>query len=366
VGEPLPLRQWFPANHRALSDFIAHFGRAAGVAVFDWDNTCIFNDIGDATFRRQLGQLALALTPTELDALLPGEVAGVTTLCTGASMAALGADIRAAYTVLWPHIRAGNPKAGLETPAHHDFRAKVGHLYEGLVSTPGIGAVYAYRWLTRLWGGFTPEQVRALAADTVRAAGDEPVGHGSWQAATGGAAGKVAFSFRTHVQPHPEIFDLMRALEGAGIAVYVVTASLEDVVRGAAATWAAPVASERIFGMRLATRSPRLAPEPAPDYPVTYRAGKVEVIQRFLPSAPILVAGDHNTDYEMLTGFPETRMRLVINRNGSGDIRSLYGAALAPAGPGPVTLLQGRDENRGAFRPGRETIPAGAAEPVAL
>jgi hypothetical protein len=148
--------------------------------------------------------------------------------------------------------------------------------------------------------------------------------------------------------------------------VFVITASLEPIVQGAAAVWRAPVDSPRIFGMRLATDGDTLLPEPAPHYPITYRGGKVEAIERFLPGKPVLVAGDHNTDYEMLTAFPQTRIRLVINRNVSGDIRRLYDAARQDPGDGPRTLLQGRDENRASFRPAQETVPAGASMPVAL
>jgi hypothetical protein len=70
----------------------------------------------------------------------------------------------------------------------------------------------------------------------------------------------------------------------------------------------------------------------------------------------------------MLTAFDSLQMRLVINRNKKGEIRKLYEDALKPADVAkrPRTLLQGRDENTGAFRAGMETMPLGKTEPTAL
>ena len=97
-----------------------------------------------------------------------------------------------------------------------------------------------------------------------------------------------------------------------------------------------------------------------PQWPVTYRSGKVDVIKRELPAAPLLVAGDSNTDFEMLTHFDETVLRLIINRNKSGDIKTLYDQDLQQ------NLLQGRDENHCRFRPARETVQLGKTQPTSL
>jgi len=82
----------------------------------------------------------------------------------------------------------------------------------------------------------------------------------------------------------------------------------------------------------------------------------------------LLVAGDALTDYEMLVGFPATEVRLVINRNKGGLLAGLYAEALAVDTSASTaakvrTLLQGRDENRCAFRPSRATVPFGATGP---
>jgi hypothetical protein len=43
---------WNQRNYEALNDFLAGV-RPGDIAVFDWDNTCICGDIGDAIFRFQ-------------------------------------------------------------------------------------------------------------------------------------------------------------------------------------------------------------------------------------------------------------------------------------------------------------------------
>ena len=85
------------------------------------------------------------------------------------------------------------------------------------------------------------------------------------------------------------------------------------------------------------------------DYPHTYRPGKQEIIERFICAAPVLVGGDSDTDFEMLTGSAATELRLVINRNvRTGDLPSIL--------DDERTLVQGRDEPAGRFRAARETI----------
>lgn len=361
---------WLPANRAMLADAIAAWaGRAPQAAVFDWDNTCIFNDIGDATFRYQLERLAFRLQPAELADLLPRQIGAIDTLVGGLDLLALRADILRAYTALWPLIQSGKLIEARRQHAYFDLRAKLGHMYQALDRTPGVGAQFTYPWLACLFSGFSPEEIHVFAVRAWVFASRELVGAAAWHSATPGDAGFLDYSFRTHVAPHPEIAELMEALQAAKVDIYVVSASLQAVVEGAVRYLQFPVPAENVFGMRVeeaggALTHRRMDPE---QYPVTYRAGKVELINKFLPRAPVLVAGDANTDYEMLTAFTETEVRLVINRNGAGDIRRLYDLALGDATSSPPrTLLQGRDENVGAFRPSHETVALGAIAPTPL
>lgn len=409
MSDALVPRNWVPSNHDALTKLIADPHSAAGAAVFDWDNTCIFNDVGDATFRWQLDQLLFRLPPDAMHHMLVDRIGTVTQLGTGVALAHFASDIRTAYAALWPSIKLGQAHAVRHTPAHFDFRAKLGALYHQMVQTPDIGAAFAYSWLTQWYGGFTAAEVQELARNAAQAAHREPIGEATWQAASPGRTGLQTWTHRTHVAPHPEMRDLFSALGRAHIPTWVVTASYEPIVHAVAALWHYPIPPTQILGMRLQHSAQGTAlPYPAQHYPATYRQGKVDVIERFVGAPPILVAGDAMTDYEMLTYHPAS-CRLVINRNSQApELKALYAlgqapnAALAPdleasdaaraqghasgesdtdvrragapqlgeaAGPTPFAgqvLLQGRDENTAAFVPTAATTALRASAPSLL
>lgn len=361
-GVQLSEHHWYPENRERLNALLEEVAatdfEAPVTAVFDWDNTSIFHDIGESTFRYQLDQLAFRLSPEALEAHLPSAIGEVVEV-EGVSLAGVKADIVAAYRVLWPSIESGAAESVLGTPEHLDFRAKLAWLYVSLTDSEVVGATYSYPWLTGLLAGYRPEEVQGLAREAVRYARAESVEKVTWTSASAGEAGELSFVFKSGLCPQPEMMELMEALEAVGVEVFVVTASLEQIVEGAAAELGYPVGEEDIFGMRLTPDAEGvLTREMLAGYPITYRPGKVEVIEQHLPGRPLVVAGDSNTDFEMLTGFEETRLRIVINRNKSGDIRGIYGD--------PATLLQGRDENQCRFQPLRETTPVGKNAPAAL
>ena len=366
---------WAPQNREALEAFIAEVSRhdyeVRPTAVFDWDNTCVFNDVGYATLRYQLDRLVFRLTPETLGELLPAEVDGQRELTGGGvQLADARADILDAFRELWPHIQSGDLDAARALPAHRDFRAKVGWFYTQLRATEGIGATYSLPWLIGWLSGYDDDEIGEIVSAGLALAVAEPIGRATWTSATPGRIGQREFTFGTGVRPQQEMRELMTVLQEIGVRTIVVSASGELVVEEAARYFDFPIAPDDIFGIRLVVEEGRVTlRRPAADvYPVTYRQGKVDVIRTNALGDPIFVAGDADTDFEMLTSFSGTAIRLVINRNKFDDeIGALYRAARTPAADdGPVTLLQGRDENEGAFRPHQETIPLGSSEPTPL
>jgi phosphoserine phosphatase len=338
-------------------------GACAGeAAVFDWDNTCIFNDIGDATFRWQLDHLALALTPETLAQLLPERLGAITHLHSGIALADFKRDIQEAHRTLWPALSQGHSRTMRGSAAHRDLRAKVGALYEQMLQTPEIGAAYAYGWLARWYGGLKPAAVHQLADQAARAGQAEPIGMQTWHAASSGRTGLQTYTFRTYVSPHAEMHDLFAALGACGVPVWVVTASYAPVVQAAAALWQYAVPQDQIVGMRLQLDADGIAlPQLAPDHPQTYAAGKVTAIAQAVQATPILVAGDAMTDYAMLTHSPKS-CRLVVHRHtAAAELQALQAQGLAEADrddfAGGRVLLQGRDENTGQFIASVHTRP---------
>lgn len=347
---------WYPRNREALKEHLARWRARARrgerlTATFDFDNTCIFHDVGEALMRYQLERMAFRLRPEELARLLPEEARGVRELSCGRALRDVRADLLESYA----RIAARSERLSDEPPApcedHRDFAVRMAWLYGALEHEPGIGAGVAYPFLVRWVAGFSPEEVRALARDAVTKAGRERPGLVEWQ--TAGAekrSGPVSVRFRTALFPHEEIRDLMRALGEAGVEVYVVSASEQHLVEGALEALSYPVPRERVYGTRLVPDGGRLSAELLEEsrYPITWRRGKQEVIERFLPAPPVLVAGDSDTDFEMLTAFDETELRILINRHQPGEIESLHDEER--------TLVQGRDEPKGCFHPARESV----------
>jgi phosphoserine phosphatase len=285
--------------------------------------------------RLQLDQLAFELSPEELRSLVPDEIDGVRELADGTPLKAARDDAVDA----------------LAARDHAAFRAKLAWLYAELDETEGIGAAFAYPFLCRWVAGHTPTEVRALAAEAMRVARDEPFGQGTWTSPAGGRIGARTASFETGIAPQVEMVDLYRALIAAGVEVHIVSASQQYVVEGARAALGYPEEGVQVWGMRLVEEEGRLTSRmrDAADYPVTWRAGKRTLIERHIGCAPVLVGGDSDTDFEMMTGFEETEIRLLINRNPSPDT-SVH-ALLEDE----RTLVQGRDEPAGRFHAARET-----------
>lgn len=343
----LPQAAWYPPNHRQLSRWLARDRGSLACAVFDWDNTCIFNDIGDAAYVHQLDRLCLALAPDAFIAL--GD--GLTGIQGSAAHQALWRDCIAAYRALWPFIAAGRGEQAQGSLAHRDFRAKMGVLYTAVAHAPRVtpgDAAGAYATLAELWRNVPAHTVRAHVHDVLAHHARLPMGYATWRSATAGDSGQATFQFATGLAAYDEMRDLMHALRLAGVTPYVISASTQPVVQAAAAWLRFPVQPEHIFGLRPAgTRGPH------GPYPVTYRAGKVAVIRDYLPSEPVLVAGDALTDLEMLTGFAATQVRLLVHRPSQADhLAALYAQADGPVPAfGPITLLQGHDSQTGRFIP---------------
>jgi hypothetical protein len=365
LAAALPAAGWVPANRTALLQQLLQLQQRVQaqpshvpLAVFDWDNTCIFNDIGDATLRYQLSNLQLRLTPQELQQVLPETLAGITHLQgphgAAFSLTEIKTDLLRSYAKLWPDMHAGRADSLRNTAAHCDFRAKFGALYLAIEHTETLGPKVAFPLLLQMFAHYSDAEVEIMAQNAWQMAAAEPVGRGHWRSATAGAAGLCQFDFATHVAMHAEMLALIKALSLAGAKVAVVSASFEPIVRGIQSLLGTGLPPGSVFGMR----QPEATGDALP-YPITYRSGKVEVIRRYLGGAPCLVAGDTNTDYEMLTQLPSTEIRLVIHRHVEGPITELHrqaeqefiSADKLKGGRSSQILLQGRNEETGTFWP---------------
>lgn len=341
----LAKRNWHPRNHHALRRLVE---RAEGpaLAVFDWDNTCICGDIGDAFYRLQARRLLYRLTPDEFAAVLPEEVNGRREVTHGDTLLPLGRikDVLCdSYRRLQPLLMRGGE--GDDSPAARDFFAYMVALNSGLEHTAGIGYEYAYRWVVRFTAGLHRAEitrwVEEMAAEQCRAPLREMT--------RSSADGRVTVSWTDGLRVYAEMRELLVYLRRRGFTVAVVTASSPLVVEAMAA-WA-EVPCDRLIGMAMHMDGDTVSDRLDDTLECNYGEGKVGNIRRRLEREPLLAAGDSNSDYPMLTRFPGTALRLVIHRDLSGPIRELYARAEAEE---EGYLAQRVDFSRGEFRPDGE------------
>lgn len=101
---------------------------------------------------------------------------------------------------------------------------------------------------------------------------------------------------------------LHSVVESAGMTDWIVSASNDWVIRGAAKVLGIPL--ERVRGIRLQVVDGVLTDRPAP--PVTWRLGKAIAARNMLGARPCIVSGDTMGDLELLCDA--TGLSLVIQR----------------------------------------------------
>ena len=318
-----PAQPWHGDNRARLDQLIAEYGSCSPgydpsrppVAVFDWDNTIIKNDIGDASFiwLVQHGkilqppsydwfQTSLWLTPEGAAALLaacgrqtpPGQPLPSDT-STACADELLSMYLDAKTTGGAPGFR--------QTGYNHRWQRP------------------EYAWAAQLQAGYTPEQIRSFSREVIAEQLTQPVGATKTVGTRTDLGG--------YIRIYEPIRDLIGALQANGLAVWVLSASPEPVVQAFAAH--VNVAPDRVVGIRtLLDAAGRLtyrlagcgtAPD-AGDLMITYMDGKrcwmnQAIFGRHGAAAlepgpgPVFAAGDAETD---VTFLRDAHLRLVIDR----------------------------------------------------
>lgn len=402
--------KWAPDTYTAVSNLIEENANTENAyAVFDWDNTCIFQDTTDNIMNYQINNLKFKMTPEEFeysvthgnnDAVPLDDLAEPYQNVNGeaVNIEKLSADLVSDYTYFWEHYQGLNPDADgaladieavRATDEFKDFQAKFWFTYIGLIDT--FGENIAYTWQGNCLVGFTEEELKALCDEAIPyylAEKIEDVYYDSPETLPG-QAGQVKNSdignyFRKGLRIIPEMVNLMNALRDNGIEVYVSTAAVDMVVRNFACNplYGYNVPEENVIGIRLELdEDGRIKPE-IPDtneHSINVKQGKVDNIVRYLvpkyDKNPILIGGDSSGDYEMMTQFSganDTEMVndkdplqliLISNCVKSGGMNELSKIAASQMGTeDPLIVLQGRNENTGLWIPDEQTLKLGAEE----
>ncbi|MFD8954153.1 haloacid dehalogenase-like hydrolase [Streptomyces xanthophaeus] len=318
---------WYGDNQARLQELIDRYGschpyrhgRTRPVAVFDWDNTVVKNDVGDAT-------MFWLLRNGKIRQPAGGDWSTTSRHLTPAAARALAA-------ACGPLARPGAPLP-TGTPQGAACADEVNAVY-GTAATRTGAAAFAgwdrrttepsYAWLPQLMQGWTAREVRGFAAAARKENLAAPVG-AVQQVGSGTATGWVRY--------YDQQKDLVKSLQKAGFDVWISSASPQPVVE----VWAAGagIGADRVIGIRnTTTKGGKFTSHlqgcgsvaDGADTMITYIDGKrcwinKEVYgvrgaaaEKVRPAArrQVFAAGDSDTDISFLRDA--TALRLVINRN---------------------------------------------------
>jgi len=386
INDPLIRLNWSEKNFNVLNRLILDYGIGGKYydkdktpyAVFDWDQTCAHFDVEEALMRFQMFNLRYKMSKEQFRGLLKDDINGVTKLGTDHNnirLADIDGDLADDYSFIYDNFSGMSGKKSIEeirqAPQYKDFIARLLFLLEGYGDMPGIGDDYALTWVICLFTGFTPAEVKLMAAEAVSCELANRIGTETLHSPEGlkTRSGIVSSSCRTGLRVIPEIQELFEAFTRHGIDVFIVSASYKPVVEAFSGigAYGYNLPPDHVIAMDMETGSDgKIIPEYKAGWVKTYKHGKVEAINMKIRSGlgrtwdPLFTAGDSEGDYAMFTEFEGTKLSLIWNRLKGGDIGKLCKQAVEQMNdPMPRYILQGRNENTGLALPSSESILLG-------
>lgn len=314
-------------------------------AVFDWDNTSIIGDVEEALLYYIITHLAFKMDPEELievikknvpsDNLdekfnnLDGEPVNIDLLAS---------DIKEAYDKLYGTAKSLGGDIDLEdlldTNVYKEFVSKMFYRYKAIRARSDAREDYC--WMSFLLTNYTTEELYNLCQDAFAYVKKETPRREIFTSPDiESSAGRVEISIFVGLGDIDEMTKLYKTLESNGIDVYIVSASFIDIVRAFATSRANAYGfdKDKVLGLRLEKDGDgKVIPNLDPAYPPTLKEGKVQTINKFIKNpnnyGPIMVGGDSDGDYAMLTSFDQTDLGLIIDRDIGGKINDLKALAL--------------------------------------
>jgi phosphoserine phosphatase len=319
---------WTDANRARLNKLMTDRGVASAtfdptkrpVAAFDWDNTIMKNDIGDATFFWMLKHDKIR-QPAGLD--------------WGTTSAALTTDAKAALNAACDGLAAAGD--ALTTSTSTDCTDALFNIYDGLKTTGGLPAWtpayattdkinFAYAWVAQLTAGSTPDEVRGYARAAYAENAGAPIGTTQTVGTTTGLNG--------YVRVYEQMIDLIGTFQDNGFDVWITTASPQFIVE--AISNEVGVAPHHVLGIRSVVTNGVITRNlegcgtiaDGDNTMITFDTGKRCWINKVIFKVPaatqaitnpdatkrqVFAAGDSDTDIAFLKDA--TDLKLVINRN---------------------------------------------------
>ena len=376
---PMPRGNWSKAPYDTLCTLMKECkaeadaaGHNVNYAVFDYDNTTVLQDVELACTAWQIENLRFKFTPEQVEKIFSASIpdtgialAGLN--AEGITSAMLISDLASDYSKM---MQVAGVSCGWDLsttqladlqqmPEFLDFRAKLWALYEGLFFT--FSYHEAFPVLMGMLHGLTYPEVDALMKEGIAAqVAKKRLGDIVWESPDMGAAGRVSYVIPDGLALSREMRRLYKTLPENGIDVYVFSASMEAVVEAMACDpQYLGLDTSRVFAIRLRRDSTGMVLQDYLDgYVQPYKTGKTDAIRAYASQnyggrGPVLVGGDSNGDYSMLTSFPDMRVGLIIDKGqteeGIGDLRRQALETESGEAPSPY-VLQRRGDPKPKFK----------------
>ncbi len=265
----MQIGQWSKENFERLEGMLEG---PPGIAAFDFDNTLIYNDLGEAVMYYIIFQGLVRADREDFWRELEHPIIPQETI----------AELRG-------HWDASND--GEDQTAYLKFADGLLNLYARIARQ--IGLESAYRWTRVIFGGHTVKELKNISKHVFEYELSREIG--TLQLPSGLVIDKG-------IRVYEEIRELISALWDKGWAVRIVTASPEPLIKAVIPEWGLP--SDCVKGMRLVSDpdEPDLL-LPVLEEPMTFGPGKVIRLEPELSKTNLplrFAAGDSWTDFNML------------------------------------------------------------------
>ncbi|TGK21902.1 haloacid dehalogenase-like hydrolase [Leptospira fluminis] len=265
-------RLWTPELDSFLKDLLDRRGPIR--AVFDFDNTLVRNDFGEAVMNRLLAE-------------------GVPWI----------EDIRPFFS----DSETGTRLNDLRKKDGHAFQKETWKFYETVHDAEGLEA--SYRWSTWIFSGRSDSELRRTAREV-------------WE------ENRKSLSSEA-VRPYTALIELIRELRKNGADLWIVTASPQGVIQEVSSIWGIP--EDRVLGVELEEESGIL--KRGVKEPFTYGSGKVRRILDATGGEGYEIAfGDTENDFPLLEN---SKLKGIFLDRGKGKNPPL-GSLVQPVQGWPV------------------------------
>ena len=370
-GPSLPKGAWHAPVHAALQAAIErHAGDPDAYAVFDFDMTCPIGDCGHCTLDQIIREISFAFTPDEAEKVFLSDVPNpdipLDPAYPNATMRNVVLDCADLHRELLEMARVRPLEEVRRTESFTAFASKVRFLRKRVPRV--YGTAFGYPWNKRFYNGMTRDRFAELVHRGIDKGGQIGFKRGCWRTPTryAGRSGVIEVPMLFGFTVPREITELLSVLRANGIAVYAVSGSFYDkVVAAGDARHGTGFAPDEVLGNHIQVDAQgRLTGRADPNYAFPWADGKPDIIRQQLATRhhgrdPIMVFGDSDGDYPMLTAFTNMEVGVIFNTGlpPSSKLGALCAKIMAGQAD-PRFVLQGRDEVKRTLRPSAETIIA--------